>query len=264
MSDIRLICLDFDGTIMSYDGGQEFFHPLAVDMLNRLPQLGIAWCTNSGREQQNHLKILETSRARGLCHMPSALLCSESLIFPRRDGRYESCENWNRQAIDDLKTFHGVLQHILHPFMAGWMSRYEAMVYAGDTYTTLCVPDVDNRSELLFQEMIVAIRPVPRAMVTRNGGWLSFLPEHLGKGNVLRAYLKMTGVGMGQALAIGDHFNDLSMLDGRVTRNVGCPGSAVPDVVQSVRVAQGHVASVGGPEGTIEVVEYFLARKPDA
>jgi hypothetical protein len=39
---------------------------------------------------------------------------------------------------------------------------------------------------------------------------------------------------------------------------VGCPANSIPEVVQSVRTAKGVVAESRGPQGTVEVIEYFL------
>jgi hypothetical protein len=36
MSDIRLVCLDFDGAITVYDAPPGVFHPAAIEMLNGL------------------------------------------------------------------------------------------------------------------------------------------------------------------------------------------------------------------------------------
>jgi len=260
VAKILLVCLDFDGTIMTYDEEPGYLHPRVTATLNQLARLGIAWCTNSGREMDNQRLILEASRKKGLKHMPVALICGESFIFRLREGSYVSSEPWNTAVRGLLKTFHQEVQSVLKPHMEDWRSRYQPTVYAGEEYTTFLVGDEDGKPARLHGELVQRITgAVPRGMVTRNGGWLVILPSHLGKGNVLRTYIGGAGFSPGDVLTVGDHFNDISMLDGSVVSNVGCPGDAVPEVAEAVRRAGGWVASAKGPEGTVEVIERYLS-----
>jgi hydroxymethylpyrimidine pyrophosphatase-like HAD family hydrolase len=258
MSDIRLICLDFDGTILVYDEKPGFFHPAAIDMLNGLVERGIVWCTNSGRDAEGQMKILELSRARGLRHMPAVLLCSESFIFERRDGTYAPSEPWNSAARKMLRRFHRVIQQAVRPNLDDWIARYRPEVYIAEEYTTFNVVDADGQPLRFHGEIETAIRGIPDAVVSRNGGWISIMPSELGKGNTLRAYLRLAGLQSGHALAIGDHLNDINMLNGTVARHVACPADAMAEVVDAVTDAGGYVARAAGPEGTVEAVRHFL------
>lgn len=257
-ADIRLVCLDFDGTIMAYEEETSFFHPVALDLLNRMEAEGVEWCTNSGRSVGDQVQIIERSRARGLRHLPAAVLSGEALIFERRDGTYQPSEPWHTSTTNLLRDFHGRVQRTLDPHLPGWAERFAPEVRVGRDYTVFLVQDVEGRAAAFLAEVEEAVRPVPRAMVTRNGGWLVILPDELGKGNVLKAYLGRRGLGAEHALAVGDHLNDVNMLDGRAARHVGCPADAVPDVIQTVRASGGYVARSGGPEGTAEVICHFL------
>ena len=258
MSDIRLICLDFDGTIMVYDEQPGFFHPAAIDMLNGLVERGIAWCTNSGRDAEGQMRILELSRAKGLRHMPAVLLCSESFIFEQRDGTYAPSEPWNSTARKTLRRFHQVVQKAVRPKLDDWIARYRPEVYIADEYTTFNVVDADGQPLRFHGDIEAAICGIPDAVVSRNGGWISIMPEELGKGNVLLGYLRFVGLQASHALAIGDHLNDINMLNGTAARCVACPANAVPEVVEAVTAAGGYVAKAAGPEGTVEAVKYFL------
>jgi hydroxymethylpyrimidine pyrophosphatase-like HAD family hydrolase len=258
MTEISLICLDFDGTIMVYDETPGFFHPAAIEILNALAERGVCWCTNSGRDMEGQARILEASRARGLRHLPAALLCSESLIFERRNGGYAPSEPWNSSALDLQGRLHEQVQAVIRPRLPDWGARFQPDQYIGAGYTVFNVVDAEDRPLRLAGEVEAALRGVRDVMVTRNGGWVAVLPTQLGKGNVLRGYLDRAGIAHHRALAVGDHFNDLNMLDGSVTPHVGCPGSAVGDVVRAVSEAGGYVARAEGPEGTVEVIRHYL------
>ena len=260
MAKILLVCLDFDGTIMAYDEETGHLHPQVIATLNKLSLLGVAWCTNSGREMENQRSILDASRKKGLKHMPTALLCGESFIYRLREGSYVSSEPWNSAVRGHLKVFHQQVQSVLKPHMEDWKSRYQPTVYAAEEYTTFLVGDEEEKPARLCDELQRCMAgAVPRGVVSRNGGWLVILPSHLGKGNVLRTYIGGVGFSPEDVLSVGDHFNDISMLDGAVVRHVGCPADAIPEVAQAVRNAGGWVASAKGPAGTVEVIEHFLA-----
>ena len=258
MSDIRLICLDFDGTILVYDEKPGFFHPAAINMLNGLVDRGIAWCTNSGRDAEGQMKILELSCARGLRHMPAVLLCSESFIFEWRDGTYAPSEPWNSTAKKTLRRFHRMVQKTVRPKLDDWIARYRPEVYIAEEYTTFNIVDADDQPLRFHGEIGAAIRGIPGAVVSRNGGWISIMPAELGKGNTLLGYLRLAGLQSDQALAIGDHLNDINMLNGTAARHVACPANAMAEVVNAVTVAGGYVARAVGPEGTVEAMRHFL------
>lgn len=263
MPRIHLVCLDFDGTVMAYDEEPGFLHPAVVEVLNELEGLEVAWCTNSGRGEESQRQILELSAARGLKHWPAALLCGESLIFKRRGADYQPSEPWNTAVRRHLKSFHRRVQNAMKKELEGWTARYQPTVYTGEEYTTLLVGEEEDRPARLFGELRKwALASVPRCMVSRNGGWLSILPDHLGKGRVLETFVGGSGFSRDVTLAVGDHFNDISMLDGAVAGCVGCPGDAIPDVVRAVADAGGYVAQDGGPEGTVEVIRHFLKDEP--
>ena len=258
MSDIRLVCLDFDGTIMVYDEPPGFFHPAAIDMLNGLLERGIAWCTNSGRDADGQMKILELSRAHGLRHMPAVLLCSESYIFEQRDGTYAPSEPWNSTAKGTLRRFHQVIQQTIRPELDSWIAKYRPEVYIAEQYTTFNVVDADGQPLRFHRDIGAAIRGIPGAVVSRNGGWISILPAELGKGNILLGYLRLAGLQSAHALAIGDHLNDINMLNGAAAHHVACPANAMVEVAQAVTAVGGYVAKAAGPEGTVEAVKHFL------
>jgi HAD superfamily hydrolase (TIGR01484 family) len=256
---IRLICLDFDGTIMAYEPAPASFHAEVIGLLNELGARGIAWCANSGRDMEDQQQVLSIAAERGLRHWPEALLCTESMIYPRRNGVYDALQPWNGRVEAELRAFHRQVQSVLESRMEQLVQRYASMpVYLGETYTAFNVPGDESRSIALYEELHDLLEGLPGLMVTRNGGWVAVLIERVGKGNVLREYARYAGYGPSEILAVGDQFNDLPMLDGNAARHVGCPGNSIPEVMQSVRTAGGYVAVSGGPEGTMEVIRRVL------
>ena len=57
--------------------------------------------------------------------------------------------------------------------------------------------------------------------------------------------------------AVGDHQNDLPMLDGTHARHVACPGNAIDPVKRAVRAAGGYVAREPYSAGVIEALRFY-------
>jgi len=260
MPTINLICLDFDGTIMTYDEDPAgVFHPAIIERLNGLPSRGVSWCTNSGRDYENQVDILARSEARGLTGLPDALMCSESLLYHRRDGCYTPHADWNKRVEQMLQSYHAAVQAALNPVLEDLASRYEPEeVKFEPAATVFCIPGEREVQEQFRAELQDLLAQGPGGQVTRNGGWVVALPVELGKGPVLRVYLREQDIAPENVLAVGDHHNDLSMLDGSSAGHCGCPADAIPEVIRVVQKAGGHVAVADGPLGTLEILDRFL------
>lgn len=258
---IRLVCLDFDGTIMVYDDPPSgHFHPEVIALLNELEGRGVRWCTNSGRDLQDQGRVIEHAVAQGLTHKPIALICSESMVYLRSNGSFHPLEPWNSMVQKDLVHFHRRVQERLQPLMPALQRSYGMLPsYIGEHYTAFAIPDKDGLPQRFHLEIGEILSDIPKTMVTRNGGWVAILTEDLGKGNALRQFAAAGGYLPEDILAVGDHFNDLNMLDGKAAKHVGCPSNAIPEVIATVRLAGGYVARGQGPQGTMEVIRRFLA-----
>jgi hydroxymethylpyrimidine pyrophosphatase-like HAD family hydrolase len=256
---IRLVSLDFDGTILTYDDPAGVFHPEAIAALNRLEGLGVRWCANSGRDLPDQLGVLERSLAAGLTHHPVALICSESLVYLREGNGYRDLDPWNKSAHASLRSCHVRVQRSIAHRLDHIQRTYTPIsTLLGDLYTAFFVHDRDGQPERLHREMEQWVAELEGVMLTRNGGWVAAMPSELGKGNALAAYADSCGLTPDAILAVGDHFNDLTMLSGEAARHVGCPADAIPEVRQAVRRANGIVAKESGPLGTVEVISTLL------
>ena len=259
---IRLIALDFDGTIMVYeDPPSGHFHPDVIALLNELETRGIDWCTNSGRDLKDQSQVIELAVSRGLRHKPVALICSESMVYERNNGSFHPLEPWNSTVQRDLVQFHRIVQERLQPLMTGLTRRHGIFPsYVGEHFTAFAVPDRDGIPELFHAELWELLRDIPKVMLTRNGGWVAVLTEDLGNGNALRQFSLAHGYKPEEILAIGDQFNDLNLLDGLAAKHVGCPANSIREVVETVRKAGGHVSVLEGPAGTMDVIRRFLGQ----
>ena len=253
-----LVCLDFDGTIMCYDEPPGTFHPEAIRVLNELENAGIVWCTNSGRNHVDQREIVGRAVAKGLTHLPAALICSESLIFPRCGAGFEPLDEWNQRIHERMRIVQETVRRRMQPHLAAWEEQYQPEHFFSEHYTAFHIPTNSEQAAAFYRILLDALAPLNGMNVTRNDCWINILPVESGKGNTLLAFARHIGVERERILAVGDHLNDISMLDGSSAGLVGCPGDAVPEIREMVIRAGGHVATQPGPLGTVEIIRRYL------
>jgi HAD superfamily hydrolase (TIGR01484 family) len=253
------VCLDFDGTIIRYEAPPEHFHPRIIDALNKLGDAGIVWIANSGRSFEGQLDIVQHSvRNYGLRQWPEAILSGESYVHIRDGADYRPLADWNQSVHEGLSGLQtqiwaqckNELDDLINRYApSGAHFREEALVFQVSGAE-------DNRNRFLA-ELRSILAAVPHAEIVHNGEWISVLHDSVGKGNVLRTYLAHQQWAGPSVLTVGDHGNDISMLNGSVTPYVGCPGDAFEPVRATVRKTGGHVANAAGPLGTLEVFHHY-------
>lgn len=259
MNFLQLVCLDFDGTVMVYDDEPGYFHPGVIQVLNELKDAGINWCTNSGRNNDSQLKIIQSSQSRGLTHNPSALLCNESVMFIKKSGEYVPNDAWNEWAYMRLRAFHKNLQEEFGDQLEKVIDAYcPEEVVIDQMVTAFHFGDEPGKVRPAYEAICEVMKHNRDTLISLNGGWLAIFPMDLGKGNVLRRYIQMQGYQSERVLAIGDQVNDVSMLDGKVAGCVGCPGSSAPEIIDLVNQSGGYVAQEEGPLGTLQVIRHYL------
>jgi len=253
---IRCVIIDLDGTVLSPGAEGAVIAAEAIEALNELGRRGMMWATNSGRDYEDQRRIIEEAVGRGLRALPDAIMANEVYIHSFRGEPPPAWRAWNAAARASLRGFHPRIQQRLSPALAGLRENYRLEHIAMDAEATAFLVagegDMPRRFAAELQRILEAEED---AVVLRNSGWVAVLPRHLGKGAVTGAYLRSRWLEAHQALAIGDQLNDLSMLDGRVTAAVGCPGDAAEEVKAAVRRAGGVVASQPGYRGTLEILE---------
>ena len=256
---VEHIFLDFDGTVMVYDEEPGFFHPEVIEALNRLPERGVNWYSNSGRCYESQLEILESCRKHGLKNLPVALLCGESFVFERSGDAYVGLEPWNSYAEKVQKRFHQQLQDKIRPQLGVWQKYVKPEnMFMQEMSTYFMVEEGSAAYEELGRRYAAVVEELGEGIFMKNGCWLFAQPDGVNKGVVLEQYLKKTGLKPAEVLAIGDHENDLSMLDGRTAGRTGCPGNAVEKVKELVGRTGGYVSETEGPLGTLDVINCYL------
>ncbi len=264
-SPVLLISTDFDGTLVEH-GNPAPFSPVLVEILTVLRGRGVRWAINTGRS----LPWMDDGlRAFNVPVQPDYAITMEREIFrPAADGRgWEDFGDWN--AICAQR--HGELFAAAAPMLrelAAYVERETQAELRYDRHTS-ARPDGAHLSGIVAQtneemdhivERLDALKAqVPKFSYQRNSIYLSLCHADYDKGTALGELGRLLGVGPEGTFAIGDHQNDLPMLNGVHAHHVACPANAIETVKATVRAAGGYVAEEGYSAGVIEALRFYCA-----
>lgn len=260
MKQPRFLCMDFDGTIMRYDPAPDHLDPAIVVALNTLQAADIPWIANSGRTLDGQVEILtHTAHAWGLHHWPAAILHGECYIHVRSGEDYVSLEEWNQQAHQNLRSVQDALRNGHKTRLDQIINDYAPHeVFFNETVAVFRMGGEEAHRQTFMRELLSLLEDIPEAHLIQNTEWISIIHEGVGKGNLLKGYMAHRGEDAAEVLAIGDHGNDISMLDGSVTPLVACPGNSHEPTRQAVQQAGGFIAQGPAAQGTLEALQHYF------
>src|SRR5213596_3149131 len=110
-SPIRLLSIDFDGTLVSR-ATEPVFNSQCMELIRELQDAGAIWAINTGRS----VDLLETGLAEfGLPIRPDFILTTERDVFrPGRNGeKWEPFGDWNERCARDHAELFSSAQSVL-------------------------------------------------------------------------------------------------------------------------------------------------------
>lgn len=253
----QLVALDLDGTCVRYEPQFEI-DPRVVSFFQDVrTRLNLRWVMNSDRWATTMMELAEPLPPKA---QPIALLSCQHLIFWRtEDGGYEPHQPWNEQQ----ETLHRQLWQKIQPFFPQWekqlRDRFDLSFFLSDeTAFAQCFTRWEDTLEArcLLREWLA---PWPDVQVSGNHEWLFILHAAFSKARVLQECARVLKIAPSRIIAVGDGYNDISMLDGSFTQLVGCPANAAPEVQEVVRRAGGFLSTQKDGQGTLEVIRFYLA-----
>ena len=250
-TSLRLICTDFDGTLVESDGkmiSTEFFARLHAWR----QQHQVYWVINTGRT----LDSLQQELVRRKTPIwPNWIVSLEREIWLVRDRRGVGWFEWNRKC----ELLHAQLFESVGPFwklVEDYIVRHTRAQLVEDAGSPLgIIASCDEEANEISAFMDPLLEAWPTLVAVRNSIYFRFSHKFYHKGACLEAIARGLGVLPPQIFAAGDHLNDLPMLDHRYARHLGCPGNAVDEVKEKVRAEGGYVATAHTAEGTVEALD---------
>ncbi len=253
---IKLISTDFDGTLFA-----EFENPpVPVKLQNLIGELqagGATWVINTGRDLSS---LLETTGRARLTVKPDWIVIVEREIYRHHDSEYVEDLPWNkasRQAHAELfRQVHGDL-----PRLRQWVeARFKATIYE-DIYSPFCfIAESNADAEAIHLYLDGYCREVPTLTVVRNDVYARLSHEAFNKGTALSEIARQLGINASETFAVGDHLNDVHMLERRHANWLAAPANAVETVKTLVRRQEGHVSQFHCGHGVADALEAVVKK----
>ncbi len=253
---IKIVSTDFDGTLFA-----EFDDPpipfQLQELIARLQKQGVKWVINTGRDMPGLLQALSRPEIR---IEPDYLVLVEREIHRHVDNGYIGHADWNdacRRSHEEL--FIKVRRDL--PRLVSWVaSRYKAEV-SEDAYSPFCLTAYTNRdAEAIHEYMDDYCREVPNLKVMRNNVYARFCHADYDKGTALSEIARLHEISPEHIFAVGDHLNDLPMLELRHAACLAAPENALELVKQSVLAQNGFVSRFPSGHGVIDSLNFYLGK----
>lgn len=260
---LLLLSTDFDGTLVEH-GNPAPFAPLLMDVFAALRERGVRWAINTGRTLPSLEEGLETF---ALTVHPDFALTSERDLYRRSaDGRrWEDFGDWNARCLADHQALFAQAEPLLDGAVRHLQTRLGAkMLYdhtARDRHGRPELAGLMARDEAHMQTLAEFldgfVSQIPKLGYQRNSIYLRFCHADYHKGVTLAELGRLIGVPAASTFAVGDHHNDMPMLDGRYAHKPACVGNSVETVKELVRSAGGYVAQAEYSLGVIEALRHY-------
>ena len=254
MSRVRLLSTDFDGTLIAM-GSKGRCTPQFAAVLERHERRGGLWAINTGRSL-NH--TIDGLNLFGAPLEPDFLLTNEREIYARNArGLWMAHGEWNSVC---RRRHEELFEQALEMF-----AFVERLAQESDSITVLyeeklpagLVTSSEEVMETVARNIQKEAEHLPDFSFQRNSIYLRFCHRDYHKGSALGELCRLEGIEAAMVLAAGDHFNDLSMLDGSYAKMTACPANAIDAVKQVVRRSQGYIANKNWADGIAEALDFF-------
>ncbi len=256
---IRLISTDFDGTLV-FEGSPEPFDPLLLDILATLQEQGVLWAVNTGRTVRQLEEGLENCR---FYTQPDFILTCERDIYRRSHKGWVDVGDWNARCASDHQELWRELRPLWEQIDAMLKHQPQTRLIRHGSDPVGLIAATEEDMDMIVERLARHRQEYPLFGFQRNNIYLRFCHASYDKGTALAELARQLAIPREEVYAVGDNHNDLPMLDGRAAAMVACPGNSVPEVVQTVRRADGYVAKQAGSRGVMESLFHFQPQLRD-
>jgi hydroxymethylpyrimidine pyrophosphatase-like HAD family hydrolase len=247
---------DFDDTLMLGIDHKERIDPQFFDCLRWVrANYGAAWGICTGRSLP---QLMEGFNDGKFPFLPDFVVVRErEIYFPGQFGRWMPHEKWNKNCDKDHKKLFKKHKRNLakvRKFVEGqtdgcWVS------HEGDPAGVVAASDEEMNRVIGFYE---SLSPSENLCYERNGIYLRFTHSGYRKGTCLVEAAARWGIGPELILAVGDNYNDLSMLRPEVCGACGCPSNAVDAVKKYILGRGGKVSQKPGSLGVMNILGHYF------
>ena len=251
---IRLISTDFDGTIHDPSVAPPI-PPELVDRIHAVHKSGTKWVLNTGRELHD---VVAKIRSLQVGHFPDFIVTVERQIYHRSQDDYLDHADWNMACHAEHQALFAEAVDSLNHIRQWVEARFTARLYS-DSWSPLCIVAMHSSdADHIHQWVMEECRRVPSLSVMRNTHYFRFNHVRYTKGTALGEIARLLRMDRDEVFAIGDHYNDIPMLDGTHAAWVAAPSNAIPEVKAVVSRAKGYLAARPYGLGVVDALNFFL------
>lgn len=258
MGKIRLISTDFDGTLIGFGSDGKCPAALARKLESHARGGGL-WAINTGRSLFHVKEGLERFEAPV---SPDFVLTNEREIYRWHENDWLDHGDWNAACVIRHREMFEDAGNLLERIERLARDSGEAtVIYEGGLPAGLV-----TTSEPAMNRLVAEIDRYRTSHehfhYQRNTIYLRFCHRDYHKGSALGELCRLESVDRSQVFAVGDHHNDLSMLDGTYAAMTACPANAIPEVKAAVEASGGYIALASGGEGVAEAMAHYQIKRP--
>jgi hydroxymethylpyrimidine pyrophosphatase-like HAD family hydrolase len=233
MNELRLLSLDFDGTMVGpWLEGKAAVSDELVKCLAALRKRGALLAINTGR----NLALVERE------------------IFRWTKEGWEPFSDWNQQCHRDHEELFTEAALLLAEIEAYILNERQARSYREYGRLVGLIAQNDDEMDRIVEYLRLQCSRVANFSFQRNSIYLRFCHAVYHKGSVLKALQTRLGIQPQETFAAGDNFNDLPMLDPGIAQHLACPSNSVEEVKETVRRHGGFVADLAGGDGIAQAL----------
>jgi len=191
---------------------------------------------------------------------PDFIVTAEREVFHRGpSGVWQDYGDWNSRCLRDHDELFGKAGALLADIKAYLAMHTTAFaILEGDRMVGLAT-ETDDQMDQVCEFLERERARVPDFQFMRNTIYVRFCHQAYSKGTALGELARLTNIRSDQIFAVGDHFNDIPMLEGTHAGWVACPANAVIAVKETVRRVGGYVAPGDCGHGTLNALRHYLA-----
>jgi HAD superfamily hydrolase (TIGR01484 family) len=254
MNNVRLLSMDFDGTLVSESDHPPFPSEL-VDTLNLLRSAGVSLALNTGRT----IELVDSGLAVNRFPIqPDFALTTERDLYRWNGSAWESLGDWNHvckqrheelylNSLKFLSELEAFALNLKGTKIHRESDRFVGVITANSRQMDEFCAYVDRRRDGL-----------PEFSYQRNSIYLRFCHLDYNKGTVLAELQRLMGFSPEETFAVGDNFNDLPMLDVKFARYLACPANSIAEVKSAVETHGGIVATKKSGDGVAQALRQFF------
>jgi hydroxymethylpyrimidine pyrophosphatase-like HAD family hydrolase len=255
MNSPLLVSTDFDGTLIGSAEGPLFEH--FAGWLEKTRQTRpVVWAINTGR---NWDQLAEEMHRRRAPVWPDYAILIERFIHQVSDGLAHSWEQWNepcRATHAELFIRHEETLQAIRSFAS---TETSALVLEDVGSPVGLIARDDAEADRISQFLRQLLGEDSDLIVVRNSVYFRLAHRSYQKGSCLTALAEKLSIPKTHIFAVGDHWNDLPMLDRDVAHHMACPANAIPDVKAHVARQGGFIATKNYDHGVVEALVHYFA-----